>query len=106
METLKFNEFKFVDPIFDLHGDCEFQSVLQTLNNTACVKYGYLVLLMIGVVLIIKSDATSLRKFINTVNIFSKLETLQIFYVVCYKGRSTLSRTMVKLANLCNYAKT
>ena len=70
-----FNEFTFISPILGLQDHVSFeQPLLQNLNELKNVNYGYILLIMIVLVFVLKVDARAVKGLVNAIKVIMKLE--------------------------------
>lgn len=75
VKYFNFYEFTFISPILGLQDHVSFeQPLLQNLNELKNVNYGYILLIMIVLVFVLKVDARAVKGLVNAIKVIMKLE--------------------------------
>ena len=69
IEDMKFTDFTFISPILEVYNDLEPQTLLNRLDNFTDINYGYFILIMIVVVIVIKGDARVVLDLLSAIKV-------------------------------------
>ena len=70
-KNVRFDNFTFISPILDIYESYEMQPLIKEITD---INYGYFVLMMIAVVLVLKADVHSLSKVLDSIKFRFRIE--------------------------------
>ena len=70
-KNARFDNFTFISPILDTYENCEMQPLIKEITD---INYGYFVLMMVAVVLVLKADVQSLSKVMDSIKFRFRIE--------------------------------
>ena len=70
-KNVRFDNFTFISPILDTYESCEMQPLIKELTD---INYGYIVLMMVVVVILLKADVQSLTELLDRIKVRFRIE--------------------------------